>query len=410
MTAEGFRPHSGQQGFIDLLFSTEAKYYTLVSSRQAGKTMLGLNLLLYFAINDPGTKTAFISPTYQQVRKVMEELNDAIAESKITKKVNFSNHEIHLQNGSAIYFRSAENYDALRGYTFDYMLLDEAAYIKQQAWRSAIQPTVLIKGKKVILMSTPRGRDQFYEMYHLGLDKEYPNYESYRMTYEGNPFVDMEEINAARKTLPDAIFRAEYQGEFIEGESMVFQNYKSCMVNQWPKVPQGKVYVGCDLARESDFTCAVFMDHNGNVLDIYRENQRDWSHMISEIVKRARTFQAHIMVETNSMGTVVLEQMRKLYNNVEGFTTTNKSKQEIIEGLILDFTEENIRIPGPELFEPLQNELDVFEMKYSPKSRSVIYSAREPFHDDLVMALAIANYNRKQNAGQYAVYGAGRRI
>lgn len=404
MTAEGFRPHSGQQGFIDLLFSTDSKYYTLVSSRQAGKSILGMNLLLYFAINDPGSKTAFISPTYQQVRKVMEELNEAIAETRIAKKINFSTYEIHLINGSIIYFRSAENYDALRGYTFSYLLIDEASYVKETAWRAAIQPTVLILGKKCILMSTPRGHDFFYEMYALGQDPEHPNYQSYKMTYEGNPFVDMQEIEAAKKTLPPAIFKAEYEGEFIQGESMVFQNYQACMYDAYPK-PQGRTYVGVDLGRESDYTCAVFMDERGNVFDIYREKQKDWSHMIGKIVDRALLYDAHILVESNSMGTVVIEQMQKLYRKVEGFTTTNKSKQEIIEGLILDFSEQSIGIPSRELFEPLGAELDVFEMTYSPRSRSVIYKAREPFHDDLVMALAIADYNRKQNRGAYAVLG-----
>lgn len=404
MIAQGFRPHQGQKGFIDLVLNSEAKYYTLVSSRQAGKTMLGMNMLLYFAINTKGSKVAWISPTYMQVRKVMEDLHNAIAKSGVAKKVNYSTYEIHLQNGSTIYFRSADNYDALRGYTFDYLLLDEASYIKEQGWKNAIQPTVLIRGKKVILMSTPRGRDFFYEMYQLGQSDEYPNYKSYRMTYEGNPFVDMQEIEAAKKTLPQAVFRAEYEGEFIEGESMVFDNYTNCMVSEWPKA-NGRIYVGCDLGRESDYTCATFIDEKGNVIDIYRDNQKDWSYMIDEIVKRARLHQAHIMVETNSMGTVVMEQMRKQYNKVEGFTTTNKSKQEIIEGLILDFYEANIVIPDADLFPELQNELDVFEMKYSPKSRSVVYAAREPFHDDLVMSLAIANYNRKQNRGQYAVQG-----
>ena len=404
MTAEGFRPHKGQQGFLDLLFNTDSKYYTLVSSRQAGKSILGLNLLLYFSINDPGSKTAFISPTYQQVRKVMEELYDAIAETKIAKKVNFSTYEIHLVNGSTIYFRSAENYDALRGYTFRYLVIDEASYIKEQAWRAAIQPTVLIDGRKCILMSSPRGHDFFYEMYQLGQDPEHPNYQSYRMTYEGNPFVDMSEIEAAKKTLPPAIFKAEYEGEFIQGESQVFQNYTQCQFHKWPE-PKGRVYVGCDLARESDYTCAVFMDEYGQVIDIYRDKQKDWSFMINEIVTRASKYGAHIMVETNSMGSVVMEQMRKQYNRVDGFTTTNKSKQEIIEGLILDFHELNVGIPSAELFEPLHQELDVFEMKYSPKSRSVIYGARSPFHDDLIMALSIANYYRKQNRGRYAVLG-----
>ena len=404
MQAQGFRPTVGQQGFIELVTSSAAKYYTLVSSRQAGKTMLGMNLALYFAINNNSSKIAWISPTYMQVRKVMEELHDAIAHTKITKKVNYSTYEIHLLNDSVIYFRSADNYDALRGYTFDFMIADEAAYLKEQGWRSAIQPTVLVKGQKVILMSTPRGQDFFYEMYQLGQSSEHPNYESYRMTYHGNPFVDMSEIEAAKKTLPPAIFKAEYEGEFVQGESMVFDNYTRCMFSQWPK-PQNQVFAGIDLGRESDYTVATFIDSAGQVVEIYRDNQKDWSTMIVEILHRAKKYNARLMVETNSMGTVVMEQLKKQWQNTEGFTTTNKSKQEIIEGLILDFHEANIGIPDFELFPELQNELDVFEMRYSPKSRSVVYAAREPFHDDVVMSLAIANYNRKQGAmlGTYSI-------
>ena len=66
----------------------------------------------------------------------MEDLHNAIADAKITKKVNYSTYEIHFFNGSIIYFRSADNYDSLRGYTFDYMIADEAAYLKEQGWRS----------------------------------------------------------------------------------------------------------------------------------------------------------------------------------------------------------------------------------------------------------------------------------
>jgi len=158
MKTTGFSPTTTQAEFIDLVLNTDGKYYTLVSSRQAGKTMLGMNMLLYFALNNGGAKVAFISPTYMQVRKVMEELHNAIALAKITKKVNYSTYEIHFHNNSVIYFRSADNYDSLRGYTFDFMIADEAAYLKEQGWRSAIQPTVLVRGKKVILMYTKRSR------------------------------------------------------------------------------------------------------------------------------------------------------------------------------------------------------------------------------------------------------------
>ena len=406
MIATGFRPTVAQQGFIDLLLSSDAKYYTLVSSRQAGKTMLGQNLLLFFAINNPGSKVAFISPTYMQVRKVMEELHNAIALAKITKKVNYSTYEIHFHNGSVIYFRSADNYDSLRGYTFDYMIADEASYLKEQGWRAAIQPTVLVRGKKVILMSTPRGQDFFYEMYQLGKSEDHPTHQSYRMTYKGNPFVDMSEIEAAKKTLPPAIFKAEYEGEFVAGESMVFENYTSCMFDRYPQ-PKGRVFAGIDLGKESDYTVATFIDESGQVVDIYRDNKKDWTVMIEEIIKRAKKYKATLMVEANSMGTVVIEQIKKKHQDTHAFQTTNKSKQEIVEGLILDFHEEAIGIPSPQVIPELQNELDVFEMRYSPKSRSVIYAAREPFHDDLIISLGIANYNRKQNKsyGQYVYMG-----
>ena len=406
MKTTGFSPTTTQAEFIDLVLNTDGKYYTLVSSRQAGKTMLGMNMLLYFALNNGGAKVAFISPTYMQVRKVMEELHNAIALAKITKKVNYSTYEIHFHNNSVIYFRSADNYDSLRGYTFDFMIADEAAYLKEQGWRSAIQPTVLVRGKKVILMSTPRGQDFFYEMYQLGLSNEHPNYHSYRMTYKGNPFVDMAEIEAAKKTLPQAIFKAEYEGEFVQGESMVFENYTACMVDRYPQ-PKGRIFAGIDLGKESDYTVATFIDETGQVIDIYRDNKKDWTTMISQIVLRAKKYNATLMVEANSMGTVVIEQIKKKHQDTHAFQTTNKSKQEIIEGLILDFHEESIVIPSPKLLPELQNELDVFEMRYSPKSRSVIYAAREPFHDDIIISLGIANYNRKQNKsyGMYTVMG-----
>jgi len=407
MEATGLRPTRSQQGFIDLVNRSEAKYFTLVSSRQAGKTTLMMNFLLQFSINHAGARVAFISPTYQQVRKVMEDLYNAIAHTKITKKVNYSTYEIHLYNGSIIHFRSAENFNALRGYTFTHLIIDEASYIREEAWRSAIQPTVLVKGLTVILCSTPRNKDFFYDLYQLGKSPDHPNYESYRMTYEGNPYVDMQEIEAARKTLPKSIFRAEYEGQFVEGESMVFDDYTKTMFTEWPK-PRGRVFAGCDLGKESDYTVCVFIDEYGSIVEIYRDNKKDWSYMIEQIISRVKKYNASLMVEKNSIGGPVSEMLRKQWNRTDTFVTTNRSKQEIVEGLILDFHENNIAIPSAKLFPELQAELDVFEMKYSPKSRSVQYAAREPFHDDIIIATCIANYNRKQRqGGQFAVMGGG---
>ena len=49
----------------------------------------------------------------------------------------------------------------------DYGVLDEAAFMKEDAWREAIKPVFLVRGKKVLFISTPKGKTWFYELYQL---------------------------------------------------------------------------------------------------------------------------------------------------------------------------------------------------------------------------------------------------
>ena len=403
-TYRGFTPTPQQQKVIDTVLNTDAKYITTVSPRQAGKTMLAINMMLYFAINDKGTTTCFISPIYSQARKVMEEMYEAIKDSDIVERANFSNFEIKLKTGSKILFKSAEREDGLRGYTFDYLIIDEAAYIKEDAWKRALQPTVFIKGKKVLLFSTPRGREWFYNIHKMGEDNEFKQYKSCRMSYQGNPYVNLEEIKSAKKALPEAIFRAEYEGEFLEGESMVFQNFSTNNLQRYPQ-PQGQVFCGLDTGQSSDYTVATFIDSTGKIIDIYRDNKKTYEEMTNQVLSRVKKWKANLLVETNSIGGPVFESLKKQWSNTHPFNTSNSSKREIIETLILGFNEGSIQIPSIELSPELHHELEVFEMKYNPKTRTVQYSARTPFHDDMIMSLAIANYNRLQNKqyGQYAV-------
>jgi hypothetical protein len=146
------------------------------------------------------------------------------------------------------------------------------------------------------------------------------------------------------------------------------------------------------------------MDSNGHVVEIYRNNTVNWSDMVRDISNKAREWDAQCMIEVNGVGDPIYEQLRAQWPKIEPFTTTNKSKQEIIEGLILDVNEENIRIPHEDLFRPLFHEMSIFTYDYSPKTRSIRYGHPPGMHDDTVMSLALANYCRKQRRtyGSYA--------
>ena len=403
MTYEGFRPHKSQRHVIDSLIASDAKYHIACISRQWGKTIMAQNMLLYWAINEPNSVILWVSPVYAQSNRVQKELVRAIGLSGIIKQNNYSSNELTLQNGSQIYFRSAERYDNIRGFTCDYGVIDEAAFIHNDAFREAIEPVFLVRGKRILFISTPKGRNFFYDLYQLGQSPDHPNYVAYRGKSEESPFISQDAIDQARKTLPEKVFKQEYEAEFIDDGGEVFSSLDSITVAQWPG-PQGKIYCGVDVGRAEDHTVATFMCESGNVVEIYRNNNTNWSSMVSDIAEIARRYNAQCMVEVNGVGDPIYEQLRGLWPATEPFTTTNKSKQEIIEGLILDVNEQNIRIPQPELFPPLYHEMQIFTYDYSPKTRTIRYGHPPGMHDDTVMSLAIANYCRKQrrNYGSYA--------
>ena len=394
-TIKGPKLHKGQQRVAELLLGP-AKYVTVVAARQTGKTWMSIQALLYWSINDPGCKIFFCSPTYAQAKKVLEDLYNAIAESGIVESYNKSDVTLKLKNGSAIMFKSTEREDSLRGYTGDYMVVDESAYHSEEVWSAVLKPIMLVRGKKVLFISTPRGNNYFKKLYDAGQDPDQPDYASCRMHYTENPHLDVKELEEARRSLPAHIFAAEYEGSFTESGQTVFAMDAVQTHNHWHK-PQGKVYCGVDLGRANDYTVATFIDASGNIIDQYRDNLQDWSYMTREIVERIKKWNATTMVEVNSIGDVIVEMIKKQWADTHPFVTSSKSKNEIIEGLAVDLNEGNTKLPPQSYTEALWFELSIFEYDYSPKTRTIRYNAPNGFHDDTCMSLAIANHNRKQN-------------
>lgn len=405
MIISGPQLHPGQSAVIDLIEQGK-KYIVVCGSRQTGKSFLSQSIMLHWCLNNPGVTVLCAAPTYSQVKRPLEEISDGLQGANVIKSVNRSEFEIKFKNGSKILFRSVERPDNLRGLTCDYAVLDEFAYMQDDVWLKVIKPILLVKGKQVLFISTPRGKNLFYDLFQLGLNPENDSYASVKMTYDENPFVDTAEIEEAKLTLPDHIFKAEYLAEFTDSGQTVFQNLEECSVNVWPRA-EGKRYAGLDLGRANDYTVLTIMDAKGRVLEIYRDNQKDWSYMINNIVQIVQRHDATLLVEVNGLGDVVYESLKKQWSKTQPFVTSSRSKQDIIENLALDFNTKSVTIPSKDLFAPLTFELEIFTYTYSPKSRSIVYSAPNGQHDDTVMSLAICNHARKtmQSRGQYTVGG-----
>ncbi len=404
---EGFTPHPKQKEVVELCLDDVTKYIICCTGRQFGKTFLAMNILLKWALEDNGSISMFVSPVYSQAKKVFSELISAIADSGLTLSVNKSELFITFINGSIIYFRSGEREDSLRGYTLDYLIMDEAAYQKDVVWKTVLRPTVLVRGKKVLFISTPKGKNWFYELANRGYSEEYVNYKTFHATSFDTPFITKEELEEAKLSLPENIYRQEILAAFVDDGGEVFSNLKlNCVLNHYPsKETNEKYFAGLDIGRANDYSVLTIFNSKGEVVRIHRQRQNTWNVIVSEVVKHLREFNARCVIEINGVGDPIFEQIKKQYSNVEPFITNNESKQNIIEDLILSLNEEKIKLPTQELNTDLYRELSTFTYEYSPKTRKVKYGAPSGFHDDMVMSLALAAncLKKKINYGSYVI-------
>ena len=396
-----YNPHKNQQLIHNSINNEPYKYYCLAIGRQFGKSLLGENQALFWFFNLPNCKIGWVSPIYKQCKKIFDEIDNAFVLNQfVFKAKNKTDLTFTSHNNSTINFYSAERYDNIRGETFDYLICDEFAYIDSEAWTEVLRATVLVRGKKVLFLSTPKGKNHFHRIHSLAGDN--PQYKSFNMTSYDNPIINPTEIDDARSTLPDHVFRQEYLAEFVDGGSGLFIN--PITITSAEKT--NRMYAGLDIGRADDYTVLSVFNDRGDMYYIERWNHDTWANIVGKVTQRINEFNCHAFVEVNGVGDPIFEQVKSKVNDsnlIQPFLTTSKSKQDIIEQLVVANQNKDVRFIDKEW---LLKELDLFTYEYNPKTKSVRYSAPNGFHDDGVMASAIG-YNALKSLKSIGVYSMG---
>lgn len=393
---KGYKPHAKQREIHDAINTTDAKYYVCNIGRQFGKTMLGINQCLYWSINDKSSMIGWVSPIYKQSKKVYQELKRATESSGFFK---YNDTELIVKGfNSTIQFFSAERADGIRGNTFDYLICDEFDFMKNNTWEEVLQPTILVKGKKVLFISTPRGKRMMYKLSLLRHNDD--RYRYFQYSSYDNPMIDPREIDSIRETVPDHIFRQEYLAEFLDGATGLFKNVREC-INVASN--SGTLYGGLDIGRADDYTVLTIGTKDGGVVHIERWRHDEWTRIIDKVAVLINKFKCNTYVEVNNQGDVFFELLKmKCGNLVQPFTTTSKSKPIMIEDLAVAFEQLELSLPNEEY---LIDELEAFTYVFDLKTRHVKYSAPEGIHDDSVISLSLYNQARK-NLSQRGKYFA----
>lgn len=386
-----------QLSIANQIRNSKTKYNILKATRGSGKSFMARQLLLNWMIKNPNTFTLYTIQTYKMARRVFEDTIKGIESSGIIKYTNKSQLEIILRNNSSVVFAGIVSDETLRGHHVDFMICDELAFYGKDVWNETLRPMTTVKCRKILILSTPRGKkNEFFTMYNNGKNPDKTLYYSYDMNWKENPFFNPIEMQDAKETIPDEIFRQEFGAEFIDDVGGLFDNLNDiCILTKWRENnPSETHFAGLDLGRKVDYTVLTIFNSKGVMIDMLRVKKLEWNVIYAKIVEMLLKYNVkRCIIEINSLGDPIFDRLKELLGNKRGilvpFSTYPQSKQDLIDNLIISMYNKEFLLPNKELEPIIREEFGNFTFEYNEETRKITYKAIPGFHDDIVMSVAL---------------------
>ena len=382
-----------QKEAYNIIHDKDTQFLIARWSRQCGKTVFAEIMMIEYLCKS-NTFNAYISPTFAQGKKVFAELTQLLEGTGIIKKANAQDLKIESVFGSVLKFFSMESPVSIRGNTVSGLLvMDEAAFFPSQLpdgqdpYYNVIFPIIKARKPKVLVISTPNGRQGlFHDLYLKAYQKE-KGYRELTASIYDDDLITPEEIEELKKGYPPIAFKQEFEVEFLDNALTVFPNFENCFDGHFER---GKCWIGIDPSSVGDDNTIVSIVNRDKQVRQYKiDGSLDIKYnKIANIINEYKPVATYI--ENNSIGEVMANEIKKkLLNkaNFYTFTTTNESKKQYISLLAVDIANNQIHFEKENTL--LYSELATFTFKLT-KAGNVTYAAKEGYNDDTVTSLGIA--------------------
>jgi hypothetical protein len=376
------------------VFNDPARFKVVAAGRRCGKSRLSAIKLLIEGLNCPaGSAVMYVAPTLGMARTIMWDLLQDLGRPVI-KSSHLNNLEITLVNGRKILLRGADNPDSLRGVSLTFVVLDECAFIKEDTWQKILRAALSDQKGRALFISTPSGRNWFYETFKLGKDGADEEWKSWHFTTADNETIDPKEIEAAKRTLSSFAFKQEYLSSFDTSGSDIFKEH---WIKKGPEPKDGSYIIAIDLAGFEDISdgsqnkkrldesaiAIVKVTDNGDwwvdKIDHGRWDIKDTCMRILKVIKEYQPLAIGIERGTakNAALTILQDMMRQYntYAHIQTLTHGNKKKTDrVIWALQGRMEHGKVTLNENEDWSAFEDQLLMFPTK--------------GVHDDLVDALA----------------------
>ena len=404
--------HPAQQKIHD---ARDKRFRTVCTGRRFGKTYCLAGELLDRGGSEMGGDYGWVAPTYNVAERGIEAFRAiadgfAVVSGRAPCRVEFQG--LSTLAPTRIWFLSADNPDSIRGFGFRGLVIDEAASIPQDVWHYVLRPTISQTLGWAVFVSTPKGRNWFYDLFTRGNDPTETDYASFTFPSKASPFFPAKEWEEAKRTLPEDVFRQEYMAEFLEDSAGVFKGIDGCLISEQEAIAATgarQVVIGCDVAKHTDWTVLIAMDaESGRCFAMERFNQLDWPIQKERIVSFARRWRGRVILDATGIGDPIYDDLKRVLPDIEPFKLTASSKTELIQRLIVAI--EQRQVSWSAAWDVLTAEMKRYEYAIGP-SGGISYNAPSGYHDDCVISLALANHRRWEsgNCGRMLPVAGGRR-
>tara|TARA_R100000995_G_scaffold62647_1_gene32166 strand:+ start:2621 stop:3901 length:1281 start_codon:yes stop_codon:yes gene_type:complete len=205
------------------IFKSDKRFKVASCGRRFGKSYLAAWVLIIKALQSEDKDVFYVAPTFQQAKDILWSILKDVGQDVI-KNTHENTATITLVNDRKIYLKGSDRPDTLRGVGLAYVVMDEYASMKPEVWEMILRPTLADVKGGALFIGTPAGKNHFHKLWlEAQLTENEKDWESYQFVSTDNPFLDPDEIQAAKKTMSTQAFRQEFEATFESFSGGVFK-------------------------------------------------------------------------------------------------------------------------------------------------------------------------------------------
>lgn len=155
---------------------------------------------------------AYIAPYRSQAKSVAWDYLKHFAEP-VLKSSNEAELTVELVTGAKIRLFGADNADAMRGLGFSGVFMDEYGDFRPSVWGNVIRPTLSDKQGWAVFAGTPKGKNQFWQIYDQASRSD-GEWFCLKLTASESGLLPATELNAAKAQISEDQYLQEYECSF----------------------------------------------------------------------------------------------------------------------------------------------------------------------------------------------------